>query len=128
MSNDLTNPMPDEEATKAILEFAERVPDKAVPVVVTTEYRGIFFGYAVKMFEADGTMVNSIALWRCRNCIFFSADMKGFGGLSSMGPSAACKIGPPMPVTGLAKVTSISRVSEEAVRRWEAAPWATDKS
>lgn len=130
LTNDLTNPVSDAEAKEKIAEammeqYIER-PKNAVPVVVTTEYRGIFFGYAVRLLDTNGDPVEKIVLWGCRNCIFFSADMKGFLGLVERGPSENCKIGPASPLTGLQKVTSINRVSPEAAARWEAAPWSTE--
>lgn len=90
---------------------------KERPVMVTTEYRGVFFGYLV---TAPGEVVT---LKRARNCVYWSADLHGFGGLAVSGPSATCKIGPPIQSIELRKVTSISEVSPEAVKAWEAAPW-----
>lgn len=85
-------------------------------VIVTTEHRGVFFGYAT---DIDG---ETIALTRGRLCVYWSTDMRGFMGLASMGPSADCKIGPPADIT-LRKITAVVEVTPEAVMRWEAAPW-----
>jgi len=87
------------------------------PVVVTTEHRGVFFGYAI---DTDG---DTIKLERARLCVYWSTDMKGFMGLASNGPSRDCKVGPPATIT-LRKITSVIEVeSPEAVARWESAPW-----
>ena len=59
------------------------------PVIVTTEHRGVFFGYAT---DTDG---ETISLKRSRLCIYWSADVKGFMGLAAAGPSSPCRIGPP---------------------------------
>ena len=87
------------------------------PVIVTTEYRGVFFGYAT---DTSGT---TIRLARARNCIYWSADICGFMGLASVGPGGKCKVGPAADVE-LRGITSVLEVTPEAVIRWEAAPWA----
>jgi hypothetical protein len=86
------------------------------PVLVTTSFRGVFFGYA------SDTTGETIELKRARNCIYWSADVKGFLGLATSGPSESCRIGPAADVT-LRGITSVSEVTPEAVQRWEAAPW-----
>jgi len=86
------------------------------PVVVTTEHRGVFFGYATK---TDG---DQIQLRAARLCIYWSTDMHGFMGLASMGPSKDCKIGPAADIT-LRKITCVLEATPEAAARWEAAPW-----
>lgn len=86
------------------------------PVLVTTEYRGVFFGYAS---DTDG---DTIALKRARNCLYWAADVKGFLGLATTGPSAKSRVGPPADVE-LRKITAVAEVSPEAVKAWEASPW-----
>lgn len=86
------------------------------PVVVTTEYRGVFFGYA------EDTEGETIALKRARLCLHWSADVKGFMGLASMGPKKGCRIGPPADIT-LRKITAVLEASADAVAAWEKAPW-----
>ena len=86
-------------------------------VIVTTEHRGVFFGYAT---EVDG---ETIDLKRARLCTYWSPAMKGFMGLASMGPDANCRIGPPADIQ-LRAITAVVAVNNpEAVTRWEAAPW-----
>lgn len=86
------------------------------PVLVTTEYRGVFFGYAT---ETDG---DTIHLKRARNCIYWSADVKGFLGLATAGPTNGCRIGPPADVE-LRKITCVAEVTADAAGAWERAPW-----
>jgi hypothetical protein len=86
-------------------------------VMVTTEHRGIFFGYADK---TDG---ETIKLKRARLCVYWTADLKGFMGLASHGPSEGCRIGPPADIE-VRQITSVVEVTPEAVERWEAQPWA----
>lgn len=87
------------------------------PVLVTTEHRGVFFGYAG---ETRGT---AIELKRARLCVYWSPAMHGFMGLASVGPDRACKIGPPADIEVRA-ITSVVEVTPEAVAKWEAAPWS----
>lgn len=86
------------------------------PVVVTTAHRGVFFGYAK---ETGG---DTIKLRAARLCGYWSADLRGFMGLASYGPSKQCRIGPPADIE-LRAITSVVEVSPEAVARWEQAPW-----
>jgi hypothetical protein len=60
------------------------------PVLVTTEFRGVFFGFV------DGgadKLPGEITLKNARNCIYWSADCGGFLGLAAKGPTEQCKIG-----------------------------------
>lgn len=86
-------------------------------VLVTTTHRGVFFGYAT---DTDGA---AIQLRAARNCIYWSADNKGFLGLASHGPTSSAKVGPAADLQ-LRDITSVAEVTEEAVKRWEAAPWS----
>lgn len=85
-------------------------------VLVTTEFRGVFFGYL------EGRPGETVRLSRARLCVYWSADMRGFMGLAEKGPSSSCRIGPPANVE-LRKVTAICEVSPSARDKWEAAPW-----
>lgn len=92
-------------------------PTKLRPVLVTTEHRGVFFGYE------ESRKGNTITLRNARCCIRWSSTVKGFLGLAATGPDASCRIGPAAPQIELLKVTSVSAVSDDAVKAWEAAPW-----
>ena len=86
-------------------------------VLVTTEHRGVFFGYTSK---TDGA---TITLRRGRNCIYWPTGNKGFLGLASMGPQKGARVGPAATIE-LRGITSVTEVEPEAVKAWEAAPWA----
>lgn len=86
-------------------------------VLVTTEHRGVFFGYATK---TDGDVID---LKRGRNCAYWSASMRGFVGLATIGPDAQCKVGPEADMQ-LRNITSVLSVSPEAELKWKAAKWA----
>lgn len=90
---------------------------KERPVLVTTNQRGVFFGYLV------GKAGPVVKLKRARNAIYWSEDMQGFLGLAAKGPSGGCRIGPAVEEIELLGVTSVSAVSPAAVERWEKAWW-----
>ena len=85
------------------------------PVLVTTEYRGVFFGYA------EDTSGDTITLTNARNCIYWPSTQGGFGGLASEGPVKGSRIGARIDKIELRKVTSVAEVSGPAVAAWEAA-------
>jgi hypothetical protein len=85
-------------------------------VLVTTAHRGVFFGYATD------TSGETIKLRAGRNCLYWSSDCKGFMGLAATGPTVNCRIGPAADIE-LRNITSVSDVTPESVKRWEAAPW-----
>jgi hypothetical protein len=85
------------------------------PVLVTTEFRGVFFGYA------DDTTGDNVTLTNARNCIYWPATNGGFAGLASEGPVKGARIGAKVDRIDLRKVTSVTEVTEAAVKGWEAA-------
>lgn len=87
------------------------------PVVVCTEYRGVFFGYA-----AD-TSSERITLERARMCIYWAKSLHGVLGLASEGPNDDCRIGNAVAQIELRGVTAVLEVSAHAAERWEAAQW-----
>ncbi len=91
-------------------------------IIVTTEHRGVFFGYVDD--DPAATAGPVIKLRRARMCISWSSDMHGVLGLASMGPSRQCRIGPAVPTLELHKITAVMGLAPEAVTRWEAAPWS----
>ena len=85
-------------------------------VLVTTQHRGVFFGYATK---TDGAIIN---LRAARNCLYWAKDVKGFIGLATTGPIGGSRVGPPADIE-LRDITSVTTVMPEAVKVWESAPW-----
>jgi hypothetical protein len=90
---------------------------KELAVLVTTEHRGVFFGYTT---DVTGEVIN-LRAGRC--CVYWSTDLRGFMGLASQGPTQGCRIGPAADLQ-LRKITSVAEVTPEAVERWEKAPWS----
>lgn len=87
------------------------------PVLVTTAHRGVFFGYADK---TDG---DTIKLSSARNCIYWPSENKGFLGLATVGPLNGARIGSAADIE-LRDITCVAECTEDAVKAWEAAPWA----
>lgn len=83
------------------------------PVIVCTEYRGVFFGYA------EDTSGDVIHLKQCRMAIKFGTT-RGVLQLAESGPTAQSNISARANVE-VRKVTSVFEVTDEAVKRWEAA-------
>lgn len=93
---------------------------KGDAVIVTTALRGIFFGYFVEE-SSDGT---TVTLERPRNVLKWSAEVKGFLGLASVGPTKNCRVTGEAPeAVKLLQVTSVIVVSKKAIKAFEAAPW-----
>lgn len=85
-------------------------------VLVTTQHRGVFFGYAA---DTSGT---TIKLRAARNCLYWPAENKGFMGLASMGPVKGARVGPAADIE-LRDITSVAECTEAAITAWESAPW-----
>ena len=88
------------------------------PVLVTTAYRGVFFGY-LKKDEGD-----TVILQQARNCVSWSASLRGFLGLAVTGPSEHCRIGPAVEEIKLRGITSVTKCTDTARLAWEKEPWS----
>ena len=105
----------DEQKVKAALavqDGAIRRRRQMRPVLITTEYRGVFFGFA------EDTSGDTVTLTDARNCIYWHSSVGGFGGLASIGPNKQCRLGAVIPKIELRKVTSVSEVSADAAKAW----------
>ena len=88
------------------------------PLLVTTEHRGVFFGYGV-----PDILQQTITLTDARMVVYWSQDMRGVTGLASIGPSKTCRVSHPVPVLYLTGVTALMECTDDAVKQMEAAPW-----
>lgn len=84
------------------------------PVIVCTEHRGVFFGYAT---DTSGDTVN---LSRARMAIQFGTT-RGVMQLCETGPTPNSRISARADLQ-LRKVSSVMEVTPEAAAKWEAAP------
>ena len=96
-----------------VKESAEAGYNKPSPVIVTTDKRGVVFGYT--------TNVNArpIVLANARMCRYWSADVGGVFGLGEKGPTQDCKISAVVPSITLEGVTAIMSVDPAAERAWK---------
>lgn len=90
---------------------------KSKPVLVTTEFRGVFFGY----LKDDEKSPAQLTLTGARNCIYWTG-CGGFLGLAAAGPVKDCRIGARISELTLYKITSITPVEDGAEKAWESAP------
>lgn len=88
-------------------------PKKERPVIVCTEFRGVFFGYATD------TRGDPIDLKRARMAIQFGTT-KGIHQLAETGPTSSSKISARADLE-LRKITCVLEVTPAAAEKWEAA-------
>jgi hypothetical protein len=99
-----------------MINHPNRSTTKERAVVVTTEHRGVFFGYA---YDTSGDVIK---LRAARNCVYWSSGVRGFMGLAATGPDKESKVGPAADIE-VRKITSIIECTPEAITAWETAPW-----
>ena len=83
------------------------------PVIVCTEFRGVFFGYA------EDTSGDRVHLKRARMAIRFGTT-RGVMELAESGPTSTSKISARADIEAR-KITAIFEVTPDAVKAWEAA-------
>ena len=83
------------------------------PVIVCTEFRGVFFGYAT---DTTGDVIH---LKRSRMAIYWGTT-KGLNELAEIGPSSKSKISARADIE-LRKITCVYEVAPAAAEAWEKA-------
>ena len=83
------------------------------PVIICTEHRGVFFGYAT---DTTGDRVN---LRAARMAIYFGTQ-RGVMQLAETGPTSSSKISSRADIE-VRKITAVFEVTPAAVKAWEAA-------
>ncbi len=91
------------------------------PVVVTTEHKGVFFGYCTKATE--DTLARTITLTDAQMCLYWSSEVKSVMGLASVGPSNTSRVSSPVPKITLTDTTSVMDATDKAVTAWQQRPW-----
>lgn len=94
--------------------MAKTVKQVERPVIVCTEFRGVFFGYATD------TSGDTIHLKRARMAIYWSTT-KGVMELAEIGPNTKSRISSRADIE-VRKVTSVIEVTPTAVAKWESTP------
>lgn len=82
------------------------------PVIVCTEHRGVFFGFA------DDTSGDTIKLTGARMAIYWGTT-RGVMELAEAGPNSRSKISAKADIE-VRKVTAVFEVTEAATQAWEA--------
>ena len=82
------------------------------PVIVCTEFKGVFFGYAA---DTTGDIIH---LEKARMAIYWGTT-RGVMQLAATGPTPSSKISAPADIE-VRKITSVFEVSPEALKAWEA--------
>lgn len=90
------------------------------PIVVTTEFRGVFFGYVNPSLDYSP---DKIELEDARMCVYWSSSIKGVLGLAATGPNEKCRIGPKVPKLTAWKITAVLDCTSEAAEQWEKDLW-----
>lgn len=80
------------------------------PVIVCTEFRGVFFGYA------EDTSGDRIWLKRAKMAIYWGTT-KGVMQLAATGPTSSSKISAEADIE-IRKVTAVFEVTKEAEQAW----------
>ncbi len=86
------------------------LPKTSYPVLVTTDKRGVFFGYT------ENKDARPITLTKIRMCLYWASG--GVLGLTDKGPLSGFKISAPAPSGVLEGVTAVFDVSQEAEKAW----------
>ena len=88
------------------------------PVLLTTEYRGVFFGYVEEYPNLDES--TTISLKDARMAVYCGTN-KGVMQLASEGVKKNSLVSSIVDIPALAKVTAVFSVSERAEETWKAA-------
>lgn len=93
--------------------MADQTKPTGRPVLVTTTYKGVFFGYA------EDTTGDTIKLSRARMAIYWGTK-KGVMQLCETGPTSSSKISARADIE-VRGITMVADVTPDAVNAWEAA-------
>lgn len=85
------------------------------PVLVTTQYRGVFAGL---ISEGQDLKETSFGLKSARMAIYFGTT-RGLMELAETGPTAKSKISAPADIPILHDITAVFAITEKAWDRWQ---------
>lgn len=86
-------------------------------VLVTTEHRGVFFGYVA---EDQDMTARTMSIDGAR-CAIYWATKTGIAELAAVGPNGNSRVGSRANIVALHDITAVWECSPEAVSAWEAA-------
>jgi len=98
----------------------KKIADQGRAVLVTTQHRGVFFGYLLGEPAKEKVLLRA-----CRNVVYWDTEARGFVGLASKGPSKGCRVTQPAgDESTLFDITAVIACTAEATQRFEDAPWS----
>lgn len=90
-----------------------------VPVIITTDKRGVFMGY---IDEKDATN-QTIKAEDVHMCVYWSENVKGVLGLAATGPDEKSRVTKAAPSAILHGVTGVIGITKKAEKAWLSTPW-----
>ena len=99
------------------MDSETKTEPKKKALMVTTEWRGVFFGYGIPTKE------RVIELENVQMCIYWPQENHGVMGLANDGPKSGARIGPPAKSMILQGVSGIIEVTEKAEKEWLKQKW-----
>jgi len=87
---------------------------KQIPVLVTTQHRGVFFGFV----PADQDMTARTMRIADARCAIRWATTRGVAELAEIGPNENTKIGACATLAALHDITAVWECTQEAVKQW----------
>lgn len=85
------------------------------PVLITTEHRGVFFGFLPK--DTDLTQRTLTDIKGARMAIYWGTE-RGVMQLAESGPTNKSRISAPATIDVLHDITGVFSVTEEATKKW----------
>lgn len=115
---DAWDSVPNPEALLRESRGEESMIEQGKHVVVTTQFRGVFFGVLEAHEGTDVTITDAMV------CVYWSQSTRGFLGLAVTGPLDGSRVSKSAPRLSLAGVTSVTECTPEAVEKWKGQPWS----
>lgn len=88
-----------------------------VPVIITTQHRGVFFGYVEENADLEA---RALSIRHAKMAIRWNTT-KGIGELALSGPNDGSIIGAEADIAALHDVTCVWYVTQEAAKKWDEA-------
>jgi hypothetical protein len=85
------------------------------PILITTEHRGVFFGYVP---EDQDMTARTMALKSAR-CAIYWATKTGVAELAAIGPNENSRIGAEADIEAIHDITAVWAVTAEAEAAWK---------
>lgn len=94
---------------------AKKPAVKQKAVIITTQHRGVFFGYVSEKADLTNKIITDIK--GARMAIYWGTE-RGLMQLANTGPTKSSKISEPADIPVLQDVTAVFSVTPEAEQKW----------